>query len=304
MEIYGYMNQVNNQEERNDKLDDHALENNAEYQEIIDDGSNINETNVSEELNKILPSSGFDFAFDKFQKTLDEAKEVLNMKLEDISKDRTEQIETLSIETMMGDVKKSNLKRLKSRLEAILFLSEKPRTAESLAQQCGADTDLIIQALTSLVQDYEDRDGGIVIDCTHGYCMQIADEFEDLTDDILPLELRTAVLRTLSTIALKEPIMQSDLMQIRGGGIYEHVKELVELGLVKKTKDGNSHVIHTTKFFSENFKLSQNGLELQTVLKKASPRDVEFVRPNTLIAGHVYESEEENNSSALEEITN
>ena len=287
------MNQVNNQEERNDKLDDHALENNAEYQEIIDDGSNINETNVSEELNKILPSSGFDFAFDKFQKTLDEAKEVLNMKLEDISKDRQEQTETISIESMMGDVKKSNMKRLKSRLEAILFLSEKPRTAESLAQQCSTDTDLIIQALTNLVQDYEDRDGGIVIDCTHGYCMQIADEFEDLTDDILPIELRTAVLRTLSTIALKEPIMQSDLMQIRGGGIYEHVKELVDLGLVKKTKDGNSHVIHTTKFFSENFKLSQNGLELQTVLKKASPRDVEFVRPNTLIAGHVYESDEE-----------
>ena len=59
------MNQVNNQEERNDKLDDHALENNAEYQEIIDDGSNINQSNVAEELNKILPSSGFDFAFDK-----------------------------------------------------------------------------------------------------------------------------------------------------------------------------------------------------------------------------------------------
>jgi segregation and condensation protein B len=291
MEIYGYMNQINNQEERNDKLDDHALENNAEYQEIIDDGSHINESNVSEELNKILPSSGFDFAFDKFQKTLDEAKEVLNMKLEDISKDRKEQTESLTIEAMMGDVKKSNMKRLKARLEAILFLSEKPRTTESLAQQCNTDTDLIIQALTSLVQDYEDRDGGIVIDCTHGYCMQIADEFEDLTDDILPIELRTAVLRTLSTIALKEPIMQSDLMQIRGGGIYEHVKELVDLGLVKKTKDGNSHVIHTTKFFSENFKLSQNGLELQTVLKKASPRDVEFVRPNTLIAGHVYEEE-------------
>ena len=101
------------------------------------------------------------------------------------------------------------------------------------------------------------------------------------------------MLRTLSTIALKEPMLQSDLMQIRGGGIYEHVKELVTLGLVKKSKEGNSHIIHTTKFFSENFKLSQNGLELQTVLKKASSRDVEFIRPNTLIAGHNYETGEE-----------
>ena len=296
MEIYGYMNQINNQEEQNLKSDDQALENNAEYQEIIDDGSNINESNISEELKKILPSSGFDFAFDKFQKTLDLAKEALNMKLEDISSAKSEDAqekESFTIEELLGEAKQSTLKKLQARIEAILFLSEKPRMAESIAQQCGTDADLVRQALSNLVQSYEDRDGGLVIDCTHGYCMQIADEFEDLTDDILPIALRTAVLRTLSTIALKEPMLQSDLMQIRGGGIYEHVKELVTLGLVKKSKEGNSHIIHTTKFFSENFKLSQNGLELQTVLKKASSRDVEFIRPNTLIAGHNYETGEE-----------
>jgi segregation and condensation protein B len=299
------MNQVNNELEKDVVEYKEALENQEaqssekEYKEIMEDGSNINQENVSEELNKILPSSGFDFAFDKFQKTLDEAKEALDMKLDNISKEETQeekkttQVESLSIEDLLGEAKQNSMKRLQARVEAILFLSEKPRTAESIAQQCNTDADLIRQALSNLVQDYEDRDGGVVIDCTHGYCMQIADEFEDLTEDILPIELRTAVLRTLSTIALKEPMLQKDLMQIRGGGIYEHVKELVSLGLVKKTKEGNSHIIHTTKFFSENFKLSQNGLELQTVLKKASPKDVEFVRPNTLIAGHEYEVEED-----------
>lgn len=244
---------------------------------------------IDDKMSKLLPSSGFDFAFSKFQETLDTAKKALNIKIDDRQDSTTD---FLSIEDLMGESKRNNEKKLRSRIEAILFLSDKPRTAESIAQQCEADTDLVKQALSQLVQDYEDRDGGIVIDCTHGYCMQIADEFEDLTEDILPIELRTAVLRTLSTIALKEPMLQSDLMQIRGGGIYEHVKELVELGLVKKSKEGNSHVLHTTKFFSENFKLSQNGLELQTILKKASPTDVEFVRPNTLIASQQEESEE------------
>lgn len=297
------MNQVNNH------MEDNSLENNKEYQEIIHDGSEINKDNVSEELNKILPSSGFDFAFDKFQKTLDQAKEALDMKLGDISKDPEETQPThepLNIEKLLGEAKQNSMRRLEARVEAILFLSDKPRTADSIAQQCNLDSDLIKQALSNLVQNYEDRDAGLVIDCTHGYCMQIADEFEDLTEDILPIELRTAVLRTLSTIALKEPMLQSDLMQIRGGGIYEHVKELVALGLVKKSKEGNSHIIHTTKFFSENFKLSQNGLELQTVLKKASARDVEFVRPNTLIAGHEYavekDAKEEDSSSEIEAI--
>ena len=143
-----------------------------------------------------------------------------------------------------------------------------------------------------------------MIHCTNGYCMQIADQFEDLTEDILPIELRTAVLRTLSTIALKEPILQSDLMKIRGGGIYEHVKELSAMGLVKKTKEGNSHILHTTKFFTENFKLSQNGLELKTVLQKATPGEVEFIKPNTLIPGNEYEDEntENNSSSESEEV--
>ena len=269
MENSGFMNQENNEINTEEKSSETFL--------------------VDDKMNKLLPSSGFDFAFSKFQETLNTAKKALNIKIDDLQDSKTD---FLSIEDLMGESKRNNEKKLRSRIEAILFLSDKPRTAESIAQQCEADTDLVKQALSQLVQDYEDRDGGIVIDCTHGYCMQIADEFEDLTEDILPIELRTAVLRTLSTIALKEPMLQSDLMQIRGGGIYEHVKELVELGLVKKSKEGNSHILHTTKFFSENFKLSQNGLELQTILKKASPTDVEFVRPNTLIASQQEESEE------------
>lgn len=269
MENSGFMNQENNEINTEEKSSETFL--------------------IDDKMNKLLPSSGFDFAFSKFQETLDTAKKALNIKIDDLQDSKTD---FLSIEDLMGESKRNSEKQLRSRIEAILFLSDKPRTAESIAQQCEADTDLVKQALSQLVQDYEDRDGGVVIDCTHGYCMQIADEFEDLTEDILPIELRTAVLRTLSTIALKEPMLQSDLMQIRGGGIYEHVKELVELGLVKKSKEGNSHVLHTTKFFSENFKLSQNGLELQTILKKASPTDVEFVRPNTLIASQQEESEE------------
>lgn len=269
MENSGFMNQENNEINTEEKSSETFL--------------------IDDKMNKLLPSSGFDFAFSKFQETLNTAKKALNIKIDDLQDSKTD---FLSIEDLMGESKRNSEKQLRSRIEAILFLSDKPRTAESIAQQCEADTDLVKQALSQLVQDYEDRDGGIVIDCTHGYCMQIADEFEDLTEDILPIELRTAVLRTLSTIALKEPMLQSDLMQIRGGGIYEHVKELVELGLVKKSKEGNSHVLHTTKFFSENFKLSQNGLELQTILKKASPTDVEFVRPNTLIASQQEESEE------------
>jgi len=242
------------------------------------DNDNLYFTTLSE-VNKAIPSSGFDFSYEEDRV---ERKESL------IDEDGQTSLEVKSI---IDDAKRSNLKLLKGRVEAILFLSEKPRGADSIAKQANADIDLVRQVLAELVQEHEERQGGIIIDCSNGYCMQIADRYEDLTEDILPIALRTAVLRTLSTIALKEPMMQKDLVTIRGGGVYEHVKELVDMGLVKKTKDGHQNILHTTKFFSENFKLSQNGLELKTVLMKASPSDVEFIRPNTLVAGHEYEEE-------------
>ena len=250
------------------------------------DNENLYFTTLSE-VNKSIPSSGFDFSYEEDRV---ERKPLID------SDGQT----SLAVKSIIDDAKKENLRKLKGRVEAILFLSDKPRGADSLAKQANADIDMVRQVLAELVQDYDERHGGITIDCTNGYCMQIADQYEDLTEDILPIALRTAVLRTLSTIALKEPMLQKDLVTIRGGGVYEHVKELSDMGLVKKTKDGHQNVLHTTKFFTENFKLSQNGLELKNVLMKASPTDVEFVRPNTLVPGHEYEDDEEKISEIQE----
>jgi segregation and condensation protein B len=262
---------------------------------MLDNGSIDNDnfyfTTLSE-INKAIPSSGFDFSYSE-DKVIRREETLID----------AEGQTSLAVKTIIDEAKRENLNVLKGRVEAILFLSDKPRAADSIAKQANTDVDLIRQVLAELVDEYEKRQGGITIDCSNGYCMQIADRYEDLTEDILPIALRTAVLRTLSTIALKEPILQKDLVTIRGGGVYEHVKELVDMGLVKKTKDGHQNLLHTTKFFSENFKLSQNGLELKTVLMKASPTDVEFVRPNTLIPGHEYE-EEESDRDKVNEIKN
>lgn len=247
-------------------------------------------------INKSIPSSGFDFSYSPTNENQAEAQKLQETRNENF----------LEIRELIEESKQGKIKRLKAKIEAILFLSEKPMSAASIADQAGNDDiDLISQCLNQLMQEYEDRESGIVIDCANGYCMQIRDDFEELTQDILPIEIRTAVLRTLSTIALKEPILQRDLVEIRGGGVYEHVKELIDMGLVKKTKDGNSNILHTSKFFTENFKLSQNGIELQKVLKKAAPGEVEFIRPSAL---HVAEDEDSNSitedSEKIEEIQN
>lgn len=244
---------------------------------------NLNNSDLSQEelnkLNKVLPSSSFNFGVAANYESIPSSEEYSTE--EQSNKQEAARNE---LNEIIKNAKHNRLHHLKSKIEAILFLSDRPRGVESIAGQAETDIKLVRECLIQLVQEYEDRGGGISIDTTNGYCMQISDEFESLTENILPIEIRTAVLRTLSTIALKEPIIQKDLVTIRGGGVYEHVKELIEMGLVKKSKDSNSHILHTTKFFQENFKLSQNGLGLQNVLKSASPSEVEFVRPNSLIS--------------------
>ena len=116
-----------------------------------------------------------------------------------------------------------------------------------------------------------------MIDTEKGYFMRVKDEFSDLSDEVLSFELKTASLRTLSTIALKEPIYQKDLVELRGGSCYEHLKDLESLGLIKRQKEGINKIVRTTKTFAEYFKLSDNGMELQHILKNPDS-NVKFVR--------------------------
>ncbi len=262
---------------------------------------NLNNSDLNKEeqdrLNKILPSNSFNFGIAADYARIPSSEE--DSAEERSNKQRAARNE---LDEIINNAKRNKLHHLKSKIEAILFLSDKPRGVESIADQAEADVDLVRECLIQLVQEYENRGGGISIDTENGYCMQISDEFESLTENILPIEIRTAVLRTLSTIALKEPILQKDLVTIRGGGVYEHVKELIEMGLVKKSKDSNSHILHTSKFFQENFKLSQNGLGLQSVLKSASPSEVEFVRPSSLVNDDDDEANEESTEANHKDI--
>ena len=90
----------------------------------------------------------------------------------------------------------------------------------------------------------------------------------DIVEKLCPVELKPAVLRTLSVIALKEPIRQSALKDMRGSNAYEHVQELLEKGLISRTKDknGRSYNLKTTPKFAEYFKLKGDTKALAKML--------------------------------------
>ncbi len=161
------------------------------------------------------------------------------------------------------------MEQLKSRIEAVLFTTGKALQTAEIAEILGTDNDSVEEAMLELIMDYSSRDGALEIDDENGYILQVKSEHMDIVEKLCPVDLRPAVLKTLTVIALKEPIRQSNLKEIRGANAYEHVKELVDMGLISRTKDknGRSFNIKTTPKFAEYFKLKGDAKTLAKILE-------------------------------------
>jgi segregation and condensation protein B len=164
---------------------------------------------------------------------------------------------------------------LKARIEAVLFLTDKPIRAAAIAKIVNEDVQFVRQALIELVQDYEARSSGLEIASDDGYIIQVKDEYASIIDEFLPVEMSHAHIRTLSAIAIKQPIPQSDIIKIRGAGAYDHIKELLEKELINKDENqgGRSPILTTTKKFQEYFRLTKDAKSLRQMLRKQDKPD-------------------------------
>ncbi len=158
------------------------------------------------------------------------------------------------------------METLKAKVEAVLFITSKAMQPIEIAEILGIEEEKITDALLDLMFDYSSRNGALEIDDEDGYIIQVKAEHMDIVEKLCPVELKPAVLKTLTVIALKEPIRQTTLKELRSNA-YEHIAELLEQGLISKTKDknGRSFNIRTTKKFQEYFKLKG---DIKALVKK------------------------------------
>lgn len=146
---------------------------------------------------------------------------------------------------------------LKSRIEAVLFTTARVLQISDIASILETeDVDAVEEAMLELIMDYSTRDSALEIDDENGYILQVREEHMDIVEKLCPVELKPPILKTLTVIALKEPIRQSELKLYRSNA-YEHIQELIDKGLVTRTKDknGRSFNVSTTPKFAEYFKL-------------------------------------------------
>ena len=132
---------------------------------------------------------------------------------------------------------------LKQKVEAVLYLKGQAMNLVAIASVLGCEV--------------EDAEMGLIVETEAGFALRLRSEFADLVNKLIPVDLGRGALRTLAAIALKKNILQSELIELRGAGAYQHVQELVEQGFVKKKRqaEGRSSVLQLTSKFHQYFEI-------------------------------------------------
>ena len=152
---------------------------------------------------------------------------------------------------------------LPARIEAILYLKGKPLSLAELAEIAGLSRDAVEMGLITLMADYAHRDTALEIRQEgQRYSLQLRDGLGELVQNLLPVDLSTAALRTLATIALKKRILQSDLVELRGSGAYDHIKELLSQNFIerKRQSEGRSYWLSLSEKFHRTFSIKTEEL--------------------------------------------
>ena len=169
-----------------------------------------------------------------------------------------------------------------STIEAILYLKGKPLSIAKIVEYANSDRETVEAGLMDLMESYAHRDTALeVLETKDGYCLQLKERYRHLVDSLIPLDLGVGALRTLAAIALKGPIVQTELVDLRGSGAYQHVQEWLEQGFISKRRqsDGRSYWVQVTDKFYQNFEIDQ----LPKLRKKPKPtasKESEAVEPH------------------------
>jgi segregation and condensation protein B len=127
-----------------------------------------------------------------------------------------------------------------------------------------------------LMQEYASRNTALeILELKdERYVMQLRAEFTPHVKRLVrkPL-LSTGPLKTLAYIALRQPVSQKRVVEVRGRHAYGHIKLLKEMGLIVSERKGRSAVLKTTEYFADYFGLSHDVQTMKRELRRILERD-------------------------------
>jgi segregation and condensation protein B len=226
-----------------------------------------------------------------------------------------DEVEAASIEVQEGEkeepfdklsakAKKLSAERVRAVLESLLFLAERPLTAEELRAATGIELAVVNKQLDKLAGHYREGVCGIVLhEVAGGWQLRSAPDLSDYARRFLkvkPQRLTRAALETLAIIAYRQPVTRPEIEEIRGVDCGAVVKALLERKLIKilgkKEEPGRPMLYGTTREFLEFFALKdlsslptlrefhELSEEHRDIVEKEAPAEAEGPKLEGLVA--------------------
>ncbi|MGB0653358.1 MAG: SMC-Scp complex subunit ScpB [Thermoplasmatota archaeon] len=141
-------------------------------------------------------------------------------------------------------------------VEAALFAAGRPVAVEEIAEQTGLARPAVRQAIDDLAAAYKERDTVLEVGkAGQKWAMQVRTQAAEPAARFAAMEIAPKLLKTLALIAYHQPLKQSELADMIGSKVYDHIPELKEKGLVRTRRDGQTKILSTTPQFPEYFGL-------------------------------------------------
>jgi segregation and condensation protein B len=155
--------------------------------------------------------------------------------------------------------------QLKAILEAIVYVTDEPLSAQQMAAALEQPLDKVKRLLDELVADFGKPERGLTVrEVAGGYKMATKPEHHEAVRAFVkkltpPLKLSLAALETLAVIAYKQPVTAPEIMEIRGVQGAGVLKTLLDRKLIsesgRKNVVGKPILYKTTKDFLVQFGL-------------------------------------------------
>ena len=157
-------------------------------------------------------------------------------------------------------VKNENNDEATAKIESALYSAGRPLSIEDLIRASGTESrpktlallDSIMKKTKNAFKSIE-----IVILPDGNYVFQLKPEYSSSVRKYAskPI-LSKATQKTLSYIAFEQPVSSKQLVEIRGSGVYVHLKELRQLDFIENQNIGRMKIYSTTEKFQKYFGIS------------------------------------------------
>jgi len=168
-------------------------------------------------------------------------------------------------------------KRNLALLEAALYVAGRPLDLRTLASVLKTRSKNKVRRLAkALMETYKSRETALEILELEGerFVMQLKTAY---TPQVRRLAFRPLLsvgpLKTLSYIAYRQPVAQTQVIDVRGHHVYDHLKQLEELDLIARERAGRSKVLRTTEFFADYFGFSHDLKTMKQQLKNVFEKE-------------------------------